>query len=84
MGIAINKHILWIEVKYMTNEEYVKIIKALTEQKEKLEKQVTDLQRENNRKTYIASGLVALLGKTGDKDLVHQGLIIAQEADKLY
>ncbi len=66
----------------MTDEEYQEIIKVLSGQKEKLEKEVDDLKRENERKSNIASGLAMLLAKTGDKDLVHQGLLIAQEASK--
>lgn len=57
-------------------------IKELIEQKENLEKKIYDLNREYNRKTYIATGLAGLIAMTNDTDLIHQAAKIAKDADK--
>lgn len=67
----------------MNNEEYEEIIKVLTEQKEKLEKEVDDTQKEENRLRYMASGYAALIIDTKDAELIQRAKEIADEADKL-
>ena len=65
-----------------SSEEFVTLQKALIEQKQNLEKQVEDLTREYNRKTYIATGLAGLIATTNDAELIHKAAKIAEDADK--
>lgn len=58
------------------------IIKSLTEQKDNLEKQLKDLNKEYNRKTYIATGLAGLIAMTNDAELIHKAAKIAEDAEK--
>jgi UDP-N-acetylglucosamine:LPS N-acetylglucosamine transferase len=59
------------------------LVKVLTEQKENLEKQLADCQREQNRLRYMASGYAALLAQKSDAQLIQRAKEIADEADKL-
>lgn len=55
----------------------------LLAEKETLQRELSNMQKEYNRKTYIASGLAALIIETNDKDLIHKAEKIAEEADNL-
>jgi len=62
----------------------VSVAEAASEEIINLRKQIDNLNREINRKTYIATGLAGLIGETGDANLIHKAAKIAKEADKQF
>ena len=62
----------------------VECVSALQQELKASEEKYDALKKDYDRKTYIATGLSALIVQTGDNGLVHKAAEIANDADKLY
>jgi len=66
------------------SEEQVRSTLATEYQEERnLHVQIDNLNKEINRKTYMASGLLALILKTNNQDLINRATEIMNEAEKI-